>query len=50
MSANDDSAMHFGLKLSELQARGIDDNLIVLEAKNKSVENLTLTMKLSFSN
>ena len=43
-SENDDSAMHFGLKLSELQAKGIDDNLIVLEAKNNSVENLTLRM------
>ncbi|MBT8343654.1 MAG: OprD family outer membrane porin [Sulfurovum sp.] len=41
---NDDSAMHFGLQLSKLQARGIDDNLIVIEAKNESVENLTLTM------
>ena len=41
---NDDSAMHYGLTLSELQARGIDDRLIVVEAKNESIENLTLNM------
>jgi hypothetical protein len=39
---NDDTAMHYGLDLSELKARGIDDRLIVLEAKNRSIENLTL--------
>jgi hypothetical protein len=39
---NDDSAMHYGLDLSELKARGIHDRLIVLEAKNRSIENLTL--------
>ncbi len=43
-SENDDSAMHFGLKKSELKARGIDDRLIVAEVKNNSVENLTLRM------
>jgi len=43
-SENDDSAMHFGLKLSELEARGIDDRLIVADAKNESIENLTLRM------
>lgn len=43
-SQNDDSAMHFGLQKSKLQARGIDDRLIVAEAKNRSVENLTLRM------
>lgn len=41
---NDDSAMHFGLGLSELEARGIDDRLIIAEAKNESIENLILTM------
>lgn len=43
-SENDDSAMHFGLKLSELEARGIDDKLIIADAKNESIENLTLRM------
>ena len=41
---NDDSAMHFGLKLSKLQARGIEDRLIIAEVKNESIENLTLSM------
>jgi hypothetical protein len=41
---NDDSAMHRGLTLYELEARGIDDRLIVTEAKNESIENLTLTL------
>ncbi len=41
---NDDSAMHFGLSLSELESRGIEDRLIVLEVKNRSIENLTLRM------
>ena len=40
-SENDDSAMHFGLGLSELEARGIDDRLIIAEAKNESIENLS---------
>ncbi|MEA2048115.1 MAG: OprD family outer membrane porin [Campylobacterota bacterium] len=39
---NDDSAMHFGLKLSELEARGIEDRLIIAEVKNETIENLTL--------
>jgi len=39
---NDDSAMHRGLTLEKLQTRGIDDRLIVVEAKNRSIENLTL--------
>ena len=43
-SENDDTAMHFGLKKSELEARGIDDRLIVAEAKNRSIENLTISM------
>ena len=41
-SENDDSAMHFGLGLSELKARGIDDRLIIAEAKNESIEDLSL--------
>ena len=39
---NDDAAMHFGLDLSKLKTRNIEDRLIVLEAKNRSIENLTL--------
>jgi len=39
---NDDSAMHIGLKASELEALGIEDRLIVVEAKNRSIDNLTL--------
>ncbi len=39
---NDDSGMHRGLKESELKARGIEDRLIVVDAKNDSIENLTL--------
>jgi hypothetical protein len=42
-SQNDDTAMHKGLTLSELQARGIDDELIILDAKNSAIDNLTLT-------
>ena len=41
---NDDSAMHFGLKLSELQARGIDDRLIIAEAKSESIDNVVFMM------
>jgi len=41
-SENDDSAMHFGLTKSELKERGIEDRLFVVEAKNNSVENLSL--------
>lgn len=41
---NDDSAMHFGLKLSELEARGIEDRLIIAEARNESIENLALML------
>jgi len=39
---NDDSAMHKGLTLSRLQAAGIDDRLLVFEAKNQSFGPLTL--------
>ncbi len=41
---NDDSAMHAGLGLSKLQANHIKDRLFVFEAKNYSVDNLTLYM------
>lgn len=41
---NDDSAMHFGLKLSELEARGIEDRLIIAETRNESIENLSLML------
>lgn len=43
-SENDDSAMHYGLTLSELEDRGIEDRLIVLQATNHSIENMTLRM------
>jgi hypothetical protein len=39
---NDDAAVHKGLTLQRLQSRGIDDRLIVIEVKNRSIENLTL--------
>ena len=38
---NDDSAMHIGLTAAKLEAKEIEDRLIVLEATNKSIENLT---------
>jgi len=41
---NDDSAMHFGLTLPKLEAKGIKDKLIVVEAKNRSIDYLTMTM------
>lgn len=40
---NDDAGMHRGLSLSKLKARGIDDRLIVFEAKNSSIDNFLLT-------
>ena len=43
-SENDDSGMHFGLEESELQARGIEDRLIVVDVRNTSIENLILRM------
>lgn len=43
-SENDDPGMHFGLEESELQARGIEDRLIVVDVKNDSIENLILRM------
>lgn len=39
---NDDSAMHRGLLLSELEARGIEDRLIVAEVRHTDIENLML--------
>jgi hypothetical protein len=39
---NDDSAMHKGLTMSKLDAAGIEDRLLVIEAENKSVPNLSV--------
>ena len=39
---NDDGGMHRGLTLSKLKAEGINDKLIVIEAKNKSIKRTTL--------
>ena len=39
---NDDASMHIGLTLEALNAAGIDDRLVIFDAKNKSIENLTL--------
>ncbi len=41
-SENDDSASHFGLKKSKLDALGIKDRLIIMDARNHSIENLKL--------
>lgn len=41
---NDDSAMHTGLGLSKLKAKGIEDRLYIFEAKNYAIDNLTLYM------
>ncbi len=41
---NDDSAMHYGLTLSQLESRGIEDRLMVLQAQNTSIEYLRLKM------
>lgn len=40
---NDDSAMHKGLTLSKLNAAGIDDRIVTVEAKNSSLDNMLLT-------
>jgi hypothetical protein len=40
---NDDAGMHRGLTLAKLKAKGIDDRLIVLEAKNSSIDKLLVT-------
>ena len=39
---NDDGGMHRGLTVSRLKEKGIDDRLIVFEARNRSIKNLTL--------
>lgn len=39
---NDDAGMHKGLTLSKLTEKGINDRLIVIEASNRSIENVTL--------
>ena len=41
---NDDSAMHYGLGLSKLQERGIDDRLLIAEVRNESIEDMMITM------
>ena len=41
-SENDDSSVHIGLTKSKLDAMGIEDRLIVFDAKNKSIDHLTL--------
>jgi hypothetical protein len=41
-SENDDSAMHKGLTVSKLSAAGIDDRLMIFQAENKSIPNLTV--------
>ena len=42
-SQNDDSAMHIGLLLSKLEAKGIEDRLLVAEVKHTDIANLILT-------
>ena len=39
---NNDSAMHIGLTTSKLNAKGIEDRLIVLEMMNRSMENFSV--------
>jgi len=39
---NDDGAMHRGLTYSKLKERDIDDHIIVIEGKNRTLENTTL--------
>ena len=43
-SQNDDASMHIGLTESKLAAKGIDDRLVILDATNKSMDNLMLRM------
>jgi len=43
-SENDDSAAHFGLVKSKLDALGINDRLMIMDARNHSVEHLVLRM------
>jgi hypothetical protein len=39
---NDDASVHLGLTTAKLEAAGIEDRLIILDVKNKSLENLSL--------
>ena len=39
---NDDGGMHRGLTLSKLKDKGIDDRLIIVNVKNRSIKNTTL--------
>lgn len=41
-TGNDDGAMHQGLTYSKLDAKGIDDRIIVFETTNRSIDNTTL--------
>ena len=47
-TGNDDGAMHRGLTYSKLDAKGIDDNIIVIETKNNSIENTTIKIDFTF--
>ncbi len=39
---NDDASVHIGLTLEKLDTAGIEDRLVIFDAKNKSIENLIL--------
>ena len=41
-TGNDDGAMHRGLTYSKLDAKGIDDRILVFEMKNNSIKNTTI--------
>ena len=41
---NDDGAMHRGFTVSKLDQEGIDDRVLVFEAKNRSIKNSSLTI------
>ncbi len=43
-SENDDSGVHFGLTKSKLDALGIKDELIIVDVRNHSIENVRLRM------
>jgi len=43
-SENDDTAVHFGLTVNALAEAGVDDRLFIIDAANKSVDNLALRM------
>lgn len=44
---NDDSAMHRGLTQSKLNARGIDDRLLVLDVRDKSIDDLYINLNIT---